>query len=170
MNPKNLYDPEQNIIAGTRYQRFLCNHFPDKSSPHGCNIDLVLAGYNAGEGAVRKYGGIPPYRETQHYVRNVKERYARLSGDRTVLASHPVQPFKPKPILVSGELMFGDYHAALVVYGNTAEEAAANGARAYSTFLNAGGYRFTKAGLSAPATFFSQVPGSKERPRSFPKS
>ncbi|HHX2500211.1 TPA: conjugal transfer protein [Neisseria subflava] len=73
-------------------------------------------------------------------------------------------------LLVSGELMFGDYHAALVVYGNTAEEAAANGARAYSTFLNAGGYRFTKAGLSAPATFFSQVPGSKERPRSFPKT
>ena len=65
VNPKNLYDPEQNIIAGTRYLRFLCNHFPDKSSPHGCNIDLVLAGYNAGEGAVRKYGGIPPYRETQ---------------------------------------------------------------------------------------------------------
>ena len=73
-------------------------------------------------------------------------------------------------LLVSGELMFGDYHAALVVYGKTAEEAAANGARAYSTFLNAGGYRFTKAGLSAPATFFSQVPGSKEKPRSFPKT
>ena len=66
--------------------------------------------------------------------------------------------------------MFGDYHAALVVYGKTAEEAAANGARAYSTFLNAGGYRFTKAGLSAPATFFSQVPGSSEKPRSFPKT
>ena len=62
-------------------------------------------------------------------------------------------------LLVSGELMFGDYHAALVVYGNTAEEAAANGARAYSTFLNAGGYRFTKAGLSAPATFFQSGAG-----------
>ena len=72
--------------------------------------------------------------------------------------------------LVTGELMFGDYHAALVVYGKTAEQAADNGARAYSAFLNAGGYRFTKAGLSAPATFFSQLPGSKERPRSFPKT
>ena len=47
VNPKYLYDPEQNIIAGTRYLRFLCNHFPDKSSSHGCNLDLVLAGYNA---------------------------------------------------------------------------------------------------------------------------
>ena len=73
-------------------------------------------------------------------------------------------------LLTSGELMFGDYHAALVVYGKTAEEASANGARAYSTFLNSGGYRFTKAGLSAPATFFSQVPGSREKPRSFPKT
>lgn len=80
VNPKNLYDPEQNIIAGTRYLRFLCNHFPDRSSIHGCNLDLVLAGYNAGEGAVRRYGGIPPYRETKLYVRNVKARYARLSG------------------------------------------------------------------------------------------
>ena len=98
VNPKHLYDPEQNIIAGTRYLRFLCNKFPDKSSSLGCNIDLVLAGYNAGEGAVRKYGGIPPYRETQHYVRNVKARYARLSGNRAVLASSPVQPLKLKPI------------------------------------------------------------------------
>ncbi len=98
VNPKHLYDPEQNIIAGTRYLRFLCNKFPDKSSSLGCNIDLVLAGYNAGEGAVRKYGGIPPYRETQHYVRNVKARYARLSGNRAVLTSSPVQPFKLKPI------------------------------------------------------------------------
>ncbi|MDO1509547.1 MULTISPECIES: conjugal transfer protein [unclassified Neisseria] len=73
-------------------------------------------------------------------------------------------------LLTSGELMFGDYHAALVVYGKTAEEAASNGARAYSTFLNSGSYRFTKAGLSAPATFFSQVPGSREKPRSFPKT
>ena len=98
VNPKHLYDPEQNIIAGTRYLRFLCNRFPDKSSIHGCNIDLVLAGYNAGEGAVQKYRGIPPYRETQHYVRNVKARYARLSGNREVLASTPAQPFKVKPI------------------------------------------------------------------------
>ena len=45
--------------------------------------------------------------------------------------------------LAAGEMMFGDYHCALVVYGKTAEEASTNGARAYSTFLNAGGYRFT---------------------------
>lgn len=72
--------------------------------------------------------------------------------------------------LVSGELMFGDYHAALIVFGDNAQQASVNGSRAYSAFLNSGGYRFSKAGLSAPSTFFSQIPGSSERPRSSPKT
>jgi soluble lytic murein transglycosylase-like protein len=41
---------------------------------------LALAGYNAGDGAVRRHGGVPPYRETQNYVKKVIERYARLTG------------------------------------------------------------------------------------------
>lgn len=73
VNPKYLYNPEHNIIAGTRYLRFLSNRYKG-------NINLILAGYNAGEGAVDKYGGIPPYRETQKYVRLVKAKYARLSN------------------------------------------------------------------------------------------
>ncbi|MFP5074662.1 conjugal transfer protein [Neisseria sp. WLZKY-1] len=72
--------------------------------------------------------------------------------------------------LTAGELMFGDYHAALVVYGDTPQQTVDNAARAYTTFLNSGGYRFAKAGLSAPSTFFSQLPGSAEKPRSFPKT
>ena len=74
VDPKNLYNPEHNIIAGTRYLRFLSNRYNG-------NIDLMLAGYNAGEGAVDKYKGIPPYRETQNYVRLVRNRYAQLSGN-----------------------------------------------------------------------------------------
>lgn len=72
--------------------------------------------------------------------------------------------------LVSGELMFGDYHAVLIVFGKSAKEATVNSSKAYSAFLNSGGFRFIKAGLSAPSTFFSQIPGSNERPRSFPKT
>lgn len=72
--------------------------------------------------------------------------------------------------LTSGDIMFGDYSATLVVFGNTPAQAADNGARAYSAFLNSGGYRFMKAGYSAPSTWFSQVLGSKDRPRSFPKT
>lgn len=86
VNPKYLYHPEPNLIAGTRYLRFLCNRYPDRNHPTGCNLDLVLAGYNAGEGAVDKYRGIPPYAETRAYVKNVKYRYGRLSKN-LVLAS-----------------------------------------------------------------------------------
>ena len=72
--------------------------------------------------------------------------------------------------LTSGELMFGEYHAALVVYGKTPQDATYNGSKAYAAFLNSGGYRFSKASMSAPATFFSQVPNSNEKPRRYPKT
>lgn len=75
-----------------------------------------------------------------------------------------------KGLLTSGELMFGEYHCVLVVYGETPQIAAANGSKAVSRFLNCGGYRFSKAGLSAPATYFGQVANSKYKPRRYPKT
>ncbi|HEY0544774.1 MAG TPA: lytic transglycosylase domain-containing protein [Pyrinomonadaceae bacterium] len=67
----NSYDPAQNIMGGTRYLKDLLNLF-------GGRIDLVLAGYNAGEGAVMKYGNrIPPYAETQAYVRVIGSQYGQ---------------------------------------------------------------------------------------------
>lgn len=71
VNPKNLYDPEQNIIAGTRYLAYLANKFNN-------DFTKVVAGYNSGHGAVEKYNGVPPYRETIKYVRLVTERYNML--------------------------------------------------------------------------------------------
>ena len=65
----NIYDPKQNIDAGIKYMRWLINKFNG-------NINLALAGYNAGEGAVMKYGNqIPPYNETQNYVKKISARY-----------------------------------------------------------------------------------------------
>jgi len=67
----NPYDVGQNISAGTRYLRDLLKMFNGR-------VDLALAGYNAGEGAVMKYGNrIPPYNETQNYVRLIIARYGR---------------------------------------------------------------------------------------------
>ena len=96
VNPKELYQPEPNLIAGTRYLRFLCNRYPDKSHPTGCNMDLVLAGYNAGEGAVDKYRGIPPYAETRADVKNVKYRYSRLSNNPTLMVATYTSPVTVK--------------------------------------------------------------------------
>ena len=65
------YDPKQNIAGGTRYLRFLIKDFDG-------DLKLALAAYNAGEGAVKRYGNkIPPYKETRHYVRKVLRYYKK---------------------------------------------------------------------------------------------
>src|SRR5574344_1923782 len=66
----NAYDAEQNIYGGTRYLKGLMDRF-------GNNKELALAAYNAGPNAVKKYNGIPPYRETQNYVKNIMATYER---------------------------------------------------------------------------------------------
>lgn len=73
-----IYNPKQNIEAGIKYMRWLMNTFNG-------DVALALAGYNAGEGAVMKYGWqIPPYRETQEYVRRISSRYASIKDPRFV--------------------------------------------------------------------------------------
>ena len=64
---EDAWDPEQNIRGGMAYLRWLLKQFNN-------DIQLALAGYNAGEGAVQKYGGIPPYKETQSYVAKIIRR------------------------------------------------------------------------------------------------
>lgn len=64
----NALDPVQNIEGGVKYLQGLLNQF------HGNKI-LALAAYNAGPNAVKKYNGIPPYKETQNYVKNILKNY-----------------------------------------------------------------------------------------------
>ncbi|MBP8012699.1 MAG: lytic transglycosylase domain-containing protein [Acinetobacter sp.] len=70
-NVSNAYDPHENIMAGAKYLAWLLKRFNG-------NTTLALAGYNAGEGNVAKYGGVPPFRETQDYVRRVTSRFSNL--------------------------------------------------------------------------------------------
>lgn len=70
---KNSKDPVDNIAGGTQYLRELLDMFDN-------DLKLALAAYNAGEGAVQKYGNkIPPYQETQYYVKKVLEHYRKYS-------------------------------------------------------------------------------------------
>ncbi len=74
----DVFDPEDNIRGGVKYLAFLFDEFGEQ------NLDLVLAGYNAGENAVHKYGEkIPPYKETQQYVKKVKAVFLARSRYRT---------------------------------------------------------------------------------------
>lgn len=80
----SIYDPRQNIDAGVRYMRWLLDTFKG-------DVVLALAGYNAGEGAVMKYGwNVPPYRETQEYVRRITSRYNAISDGTFVHAARAI--------------------------------------------------------------------------------
>jgi len=72
-----VFEPRGNIEAGTRYLRWLADRFEDR-------LPWVLAGYNAGEGTVARYGGVPPYRETREYIRRIY-RFLELDLDDQVL-------------------------------------------------------------------------------------
>ena len=64
---ENPFDPKQNLDAGIRHLQSLLEKYDD--------LSFALAAYNAGETAVERYGGVPPFRETQNYVRRVLEFY-----------------------------------------------------------------------------------------------
>ena len=76
-NVSNVYNPDENIDGGVRHLRLLLDRYQG-------DLRLTLAGYNAGIKAVEKYGGVPPYPETQEYIRRVLEYHQRYRGNGTI--------------------------------------------------------------------------------------
>ena len=83
---KDLFDPKKNLEAGVRYLKWLAVRFDG-------DTQKILAAYNAGEGAVEKFGGIPPYQETQSYVQKI----IGLLGVAFTPAPAPPQPVAAVP-------------------------------------------------------------------------
>lgn len=94
MGVANAWDPAQNIEGGVKYLAWLQRQFRSR--------DHVIAAYNAGHGNVKKYGGIPPFRETRNYVKSVNSRYSSLyrhdagvAGDTHLAMNTPVTSLPP---------------------------------------------------------------------------
>ena len=92
---KRIADPVQNIRGGMAYLQWLLAYFQG-------DLSLVLAGYNAGEGAVDRYGGVPPYVETRAYVRRI---ISAMGGQKT----HPFDPTVTRPSAVVTSSRKGTY-------------------------------------------------------------
>lgn len=110
----DAYDPHENIGAGVRYLRQLLDQFQG-------DLTLVLAAYNAGEKAVLRYRGVPPYQETRDYVTKVLRLYRRGQRERSangmtkavaqVVAAQPPAPVPPPPIYkaeASGTILYSN--------------------------------------------------------------
>lgn len=74
---KDIWDPFENLMGGMAYLRWLLDHYEG-------DLSLSLAAYNAGEHVVKRYGGIPPYRETRHYVNSINRLYTQAKQSSAV--------------------------------------------------------------------------------------
>ncbi len=90
------------------------------------------------------------------------------AGDQAILQQEEL--IEGKGAVTSGEVMFGSYHASLIVYSDTPKDLLRKSSLVTSRFLSSGGFLFKKASYSAPLTYFSQVVGVKKRPRASPKT
>jgi soluble lytic murein transglycosylase-like protein len=87
---KNIFDPQENIDAGTRYLRELLESYSN-------NIALALAAYNAGPERVQQYGRVPPFAETISYVRRVKRGYEQNKSKSSPSAKTPARAAASSP-------------------------------------------------------------------------
>lgn len=100
----DAYDPRQNIMGGSK-------HFAGLLKKYNGNVKLALAAYNAGEGNVKKYGGVPPFAETQDYIKQINKFYGRYSKTASSAYGTPTGMFDsisgPMRNTMSGPLDLG---------------------------------------------------------------
>jgi soluble lytic murein transglycosylase-like protein len=98
---QDVFDPAENVLGGAKLLRQLMDRYEG-------DLDLALAAYNAGEAAMERYGGLPPYRETEDYVDRITQAYGSQVNDGSLVAAEPVVP-RPRiraAIGADGSLLF----------------------------------------------------------------
>lgn len=96
----SIFDPRQNVMGGARYLSFLLERFDG-------DLELALAGYNAGENAVDRSGGVPPYAETRRYVSKVMRLYRRYRNENCGRAANGEPAVEGRVISCSASLRGG---------------------------------------------------------------
>jgi soluble lytic murein transglycosylase-like protein len=91
MGARNLYDPDQNVDAGAKYLSYLSHRFDG-------NLKKTIAAYNAGEAVVRRYDGVPPYRETRSYVNRVMAHYQKRNKQLKAYTANAATTAELEPV------------------------------------------------------------------------
>ncbi|MBP5926802.1 transglycosylase SLT domain-containing protein [Streptomyces sp. LBUM 1483] len=162
---RDVFDPADAIPSSAKY---LCTIAEDVKDVPGNKRNNMLAAYNAGSGAVRKYGGIPPYKETQNYVRSINSlSRSTAGGGGTVSASRAVTVVNAAQKMLGTPYSWGGGSASGPSTGTCCSPKGRSG-KSISGFDCSGLtlYAYAKAGISLPRTAAQQYAASKPVKRS----